>query len=316
MSNVITKPGPHRERQGGKARVSIVDRETGTAFGYDSLNRATAWSCDDGRTGYGFSIAGEWQDPAFSVGDLVLVNCPGSNWDQHYGTVQRIVKDRDDEFAVLLSNGDDVLFETSELTRVTIPAPLPSGYRLLPRNVKPVDGDLKYGRGSKRWIAVGPWLEATAEHWDWSIPEHAPHFFASPIPVKAEPAVEEKWRRLAGSEVIEDVDQFAFECDTKDIQSDLYFISARTLVGSTPSEVDATYSSCGPRIFRTRRPLPVVTPEKWEPTCELRLFGCFGMEVGAIRCNTTGADGWGHARLEQRWTCATKEEWRKVEVRT
>lgn len=70
--SVITKPGPYRERSGGKARVTMVDSETGFAFGYDSLNRATAWQCETGCANYGYSISGEWHDQperAFRVSD-------------------------------------------------------------------------------------------------------------------------------------------------------------------------------------------------------------------------------------------------------
>lgn len=128
--------------------------------------------------------------PKFKVGDTVLVNYPSSNWHKHYGTVRERRQDHGyDEFAVVLSNDDIVMFEESELSLVTLPAPLPDGYRLLPRNVKPSIGCL-YAMHDWKWGTVRDfsYCEKSAEGWDAEYPKSAPYFFAEPIP-KSEPWV-------------------------------------------------------------------------------------------------------------------------------
>lgn len=210
MSFEITAPGYFKQRNGGKSEV-LAERDgqwygrlTNDGDGQWISSRwlpSGAWHYPhpgDQPPAHGFDLISVWQDPpAFSVGDTVLVNMPGGTWHQHYGTVSTI----GDSVSVDFHNGFGTGFRHDQLTRVTLPAPLPEGFRLKARNVKPVRRlDISFSRNFGEWRTVVDWFH-DAETSDRLYPAAAPYFFAEPIlqPEKPEPERPdpgEGWRLL------------------------------------------------------------------------------------------------------------------------
>jgi hypothetical protein len=66
-------------------------------------------------------------------------------------------------------------------------------------------------------------------------------------------------------------------------------------------------------LVRYLGPLPVPEPEQpWVATCELRWRKCTRHDKGSVAVGI--GEGCLLFRLEQRWTCGDREEWRAVEV--
>lgn len=200
MSDVITKPGFYRQRDGQKAE--IVSGRDGRWIGWDGEDEAESWASngswweedDSEENPHNRDIVAPWQDPpAFSVGELVLVNKPSTALHQHYGTVEKVSNRHTVRFGnVLVSD-----FSTEELTRVALPAPVPAGFRLKPRNVHSVFGDQVFESGSANyWHPMtqgGGLCGLTGSEADSKWSRFAPHFFAEPIPVPEPPSPETQW---------------------------------------------------------------------------------------------------------------------------
>jgi hypothetical protein len=355
MSDVITGLGLYRERSNGKAKVDYIDRSTGWAFGYDSNGRATAWHCETGRAVYGFSIASEWIDPpAFSVGDLVLVDCVASPFHQHYGTVSAVT---DQPTIAVMFAGEAFPrgLYSHELKPVTLPAPLPDGYRLKPRNVNADHGDIGISASHKEWVyrIGGSWMNRTCEALGAVHAINAPYFFAEPIPPEPTVDVGEGWRLLEDGEVIEDGDEY-LSVATWRRREERDGDKQRPQMLPTRRRVPKPFSISdhGPGVYLTRdgREVPIQEPyqDRWlgfvhdvHPT-----WGDDGTFISTrehgldlVRYlrplpqpewtptdhyqQTTIVDGcewtsrWygkppSAARIEQRWTNGTEEEWRPV----
>lgn len=304
MSDIITKIGEyqqHSERPERKARV--VHIENGKAFGFDCDGEPDVWDCDTGVCLESYNITGPWQDPpAFSVGDTVLVNCPSSNLHQHYGTLERL--STINQWLVRFPESV-VWFTASQLTRVTLHAPLPDGFRLKPRNVKADVGDTGIHSKTKEWQLLQPyggWNGRTAETQDAMWPDYAPYFFAEPIraPAPTRPEPGDGWRLLAADELTANGDERMDGCDCPPRWMAVNFFGMRV----------ADYIEMYPvlKILGVRRRI-VPEPEKWTPTCELEWRLCAVEDPLAV----LQWDGdW--RRLEQRFTCGDREQWRAIGV--
>lgn len=186
MSDVITKPGFYRQLNGGAAEVLaergglwIAILSSGLLVKIRSNGFVVGYLCDAGET-----IVGPRIEPTpFSVGDLVLVDCQSSEYHQHYGTVETVTDHDPPAFGVRTSHGKLFCGFAATLKPVTLPAPVPEGYRLKPRNVKPVKYvDRGVTRNGRHWWKVDSSEAKTAEERDCDCPEIAPFFFAEPIP--------------------------------------------------------------------------------------------------------------------------------------
>lgn len=194
MSDVITKPGRYQHRRNREAEV-FAERD-GVWFGRFLSN------CGDWMPGRWKSngaghcgtpcIIGPWH--AFSVGDTVLVNNPYSSWHKCYGTVVAV---RERDVDVEFRNGDRRRFDAVEahITKITLPVPVPEGWRLKPRNVKPVLGDKGHLADGGWFDVLGDYVEFTAEQLDAKYKHCAPYFFIEPIP-PAIPATPEPLGRV------------------------------------------------------------------------------------------------------------------------